>query len=285
MTTATNAGSTDLAGPGARCTVYRNAPSWNDARTAAIGRLAIDDPAAGSALLADACARLTAEGFGAVLAPLEGDTWHSYRVVTETDGSPPFALEPTGGPHDLACLRSAGFRPAATYLSTRVPLGDAAAPKPVPGVRVDPWSGTDPDALLGELFAVATRAFRRNAFFKPIDRSAFDAIYAPLLTRLDRRLVLFARDTEDRLVGFLFGLPDLAEGPAPTTVILKTYASLRFGAGRLLADMFHQTAAELGFRSVIHALMHADNLSASRSAGYQGTVFRRYALMGRSLAP
>ena len=95
--------------------------------------------------------------------------------------------------------------------------------------------------------------------------------------------MLFARDADGRLVGFLFGLPDLAEGPAPTTVILKTYASLRFGVGRLLADTFHQTAAELGFRTVIHALMHEDNLSASRSATYQGTVIRRYALLGRTL--
>ena len=277
--------SIDLGGPGTGCTVYRDAPSWNDARTAAIGRLAIDDPQAGIALLHDACAKLADEGFGAVLAPLDGDTWHSYRLVTETDGSPPFALEPTGGPHDLACLQAAGFDIAARYLSTRTPLGDTAPPEPLAGVRVEIWSGIDPEPLLGELFAVSARAFRRNAFFKPIDRASFDAIYAPLLARLDRRLVLFARDADGRLVGFLFGLPDLAEGPAPTTVILKTYASLRFGVGRLLADTFHRTAAELGFRTVIHALMHEDNLSASRSATYQGTVIRRYALLGRTLTP
>lgn len=274
----------ELGGPDARCTLYRDAPSWNGLRTAAIGRLTIEDRQAGTVLLHDACTRLAAEGFDAVLAPLDGDTWHSYRVVTETDGSPPFALEPTGGPHDLACLQACGFVTAAEYLSTRNLLEETAPPTPLAGVRVETWTDSDPEPLLAELFTVSTRAFRRNAFFKPIERAAFDALYAPLLTRLDPRLVLFARDTEDRLAGFLFGLPDLAEGPAPTTVILKTYASRRFGAGRLLADTFHRTAAGLGFRSVIHALMHADNLSASRSATYQGKVFRRYALMGRSLS-
>ena len=90
----------DLGGPDAHCTLYRDAPSWNGMRTAAIGRLTIANRQAGAALLHDACTRLATEGFGAVLAPLDGDTWHGYRVVTETDGSPPFALEPTGGPHD-----------------------------------------------------------------------------------------------------------------------------------------------------------------------------------------
>ena len=37
---------------------------------------------------------LAAEGFDAVIGPMDGDTWHRYRVVTESDGSPPYLLEP-----------------------------------------------------------------------------------------------------------------------------------------------------------------------------------------------
>ena len=99
---------------------------------------------------------------------------------------------------------------------------------------------------------------------------------------IDPRLVLFALEGE-ALVGFLFGYPSRAEGPR--TVVLKTYASARRGVGHLLADSFHRIGRSLGFGDVIHALMHVDNASRRRSAMHAGTVFRRYALMGRRLAP
>jgi hypothetical protein len=37
-------------------------------------------------------------GIGRVLGPMDGDTWHSYRFVTESDGSAGFLLEPPDRP-------------------------------------------------------------------------------------------------------------------------------------------------------------------------------------------
>lgn len=269
---------------GASCRVYRDAPSW-DGRTAAIGNFRCDSAQAGEALLREAAAMLRHEGYAALLGPMDGDTWHSYRVVVESDGSAPFTMEPVSGAHDSAAFGASGFVPVSSYVSTRATLADAIgpdAPVTVDGVTVTPWDGQGADRLIGGLFDMSGTSFAEKAFFKPITRSAFLELYQPLLPAIDPRLVFFARD-QNGLIGFLFGLPNLAEGRQPGTAILKTYASVRPGVGHLLADTFHRAARDCGFTDVIYALMHLDNISLDRSRRHAGRVFRRYALMGRRL--
>jgi hypothetical protein len=194
-------------------------------------------------------------------------------------------LEPVSGPHDRAAFEMEGFAPVSSYVSTRAGLDDAIgqdAPVAVAGVTVVPWDGQGADRLIGGLFDMSAASFADKAFFKPISKEAFLALYQPMLPALDPRFVLFARDASG-LVGFLFGLPNLAEGQQPKSVILKTYASGQPGVGHLLADTFHRKARDLGFTQVIHALMHVDNISLDRSRRHAGEVFRRYALMARRL--
>ncbi|KQN90119.1 hypothetical protein ASE95_15600 [Sphingomonas sp. Leaf231] len=266
--------------PSARCRIWRDGPAWNGTPAAAIGELAFDTAGAGAALLTLAFEHLRAEGHAAVLAPMNGDTWHAYRAVVESDGSAAFPLEPVSGTDDVAALVAAGFDPVADYVSSRAPVPAAAEPEPaVPGVSVRAWDGTGADALLDRLFALAGGSFADKLFFRAIDRDAFLALYRPLLAAVDPRLVLFAFDATGDLAGFLFGLPD----PVSGTAILKTYAGLRPGVGHLLAHRFHQEARRMGFAHVVHALMHVDNVSLRRSAQHQGVVFRRYSLFGRRL--
>jgi hypothetical protein len=275
-----------LNGDGAQCCLYRDAPSWDGRKAAAIGGLRCESPASGAVLLARAADMLSSEGFGALLGPMEGDTWHSYRLITESDGSPPFLLEPVSGPHDQAAFETSGFAPVSVYVSTRARLDDAigpAAPVHLDDVTVAAWDGRDTEALIEKLFDMSTASFGARAFFKPIDKADFLKLYEPVLPLLDPRLVLFARDRGGGLVGFLFGLANRLEGERPRTVILKTYASARHGVGHLLADTFHRIARDLGFVDVIHALMHVDNISLDRSRAHAGRMFRRYALMGRRL--
>src|SRR5262249_2678320 len=149
---------------------------------------------------------------------------------------------------------------------------------------VEPWDGRDAERLIGRLFDLSSAGFDRNAFFKPIDKAEFLKLYAPVVPLIDPAMVLFALDASG-LVGFLFGFPNAAEGPRPQSVILKTYASARRGAGHMLADTFHRAARDRGFTDAIHALMHVDNASRLRSDMHHSTTFRRYALMGRRLGP
>lgn len=272
----------DLSIDGASCRVWPDGPAWDGAPAAAIGKLAFDNAAAGAAVLKLACDRLREGGRSAMLAPMDGDTWHAYRAVTESDGSAPFALEPVSGAHDVAALAAAGFMGVAEYVSARAPVPPvASAPPDAHGVTVRAWDGQGADALLDRLFALAGGSFADKTFFKPIDRDGFLALYRPLLAAIDPRLVLFAFDNKADLAGFLFGLPDWAQGATPDTAILKTYASRKTGVGHLLAHAFHERARELGYAKVIHALMHVDNVSRDRSTQHGGAVFRRYTLFGR----
>jgi hypothetical protein len=270
---------------GAKALVYRDAPVWDNLRTAAIGGFACADEASGRLVLDRAKTILRGEGFEALIGPMDGDTWHRYRVVSESDGSPPFAMEPVSGPHDKAAFIAAGFAPISEYVSSRAKLVDAAqgeAPAPA-GVAISAWDGQGVEALVGRMFEMSLAGFANNRFFKPIAREAFLELYEPVMPLVDPRFVLFAHAPDGRLAGFLFGLPDRLQSAAPKTIILKTYASAMRGVGHRLADAFHRRAIELGYVDVIHALMHVDNVSRERSSRHGATIFRRYALMGARL--
>lgn len=228
---------------------------------------------------------LKAEGYTALVGPMNGDTWHAYRLVTQSDGSVAFPLEPVSGEFDHAAFLQAEFTPISTYQSARTALQNAVEELPPsrPGLVVTPWDGADAEALIGRVFNMSLAAFQRNAFYKPITREAFLELYRPIIPAMDRRFVFFARTTEGRVVGFLFAYPNMTEGSRPSSIVVKSYASAVRGAGWLLLDAVHRSAREHGFTHAIHALMHDENQSRDRSARHGGTVFRRYALMGRSL--
>lgn len=260
--------------------IYRDAPSLDGRRTAAIGQLRIDDAEAGGKALSEVCRVLADEGFGAVIGPMDGDTWHAYRHVIESDGARPFMLEPQFLPRQAEAFEIAGFETVATYCSARAAVVPGEELPADANVTIHAWDGGDVNRFLEDVHALCTEAFSRNPFYKPLDKAGFDALYKPLIPRLDKDLVLFARDPDDRLLGFVFGYPDVFD---PKAAILKTYASRARGVGRRLVSAFNDTVYLKGFETVIHALMHESNESTDRSARSGGEVFRRYALLGRTL--
>ena len=270
---------------GAQVDLYRRSPDWDGRRTAAVGGIRFDSTQAGVAVLERAADMARREGYQALLGPLDGDTWHSYRLIVESDGSPPFLLEPTSGAFDLQAFTAAGFTPVSRYISAIAALADTLgeAPAAVPGIVVEPWDGTDGETLIRRMFDLSSARFADNRFFTPIGFDAFLGLYRPLLPLIDKDHVLFARDEAGAIRGFLFGMPDPFGAPGAPRCILKTYASGVRGAGHLLADSYHRRALDMGFGTVIHALMHEDNVSRDRSARHGARVFRRYALMGRTL--
>ena len=267
---------------GAKITVYADGPLWEGEPTATFGGFSCKTAEAGAAVLAEAIAFVRGQGFRRVLGPMDGDTWHSYRFVTETDGSPAFLLEPGHVALGPDLFKAAGFTQISSYFSARVPLIETAltVPPDTAEFRIEAWDGTNPEGLFAQVFDLSTRAFAGNAFYKPIGRDDFLAMYMPLVPMLKRELIFFARRPDGSLAGFLFGTPNYGEGPTPKSVILKTYASLARGAGQHLAYAFHRAAQAAGYDTAIHALIHDDNLSALRSAAEGADVFRRYGLFG-----
>ncbi|MBV7392966.1 hypothetical protein [Mameliella sediminis] len=271
---------------GARAKLYLDGPLWEGAPAATIGDFKCDSAEEGAALLRDLCGEMKAGGVTRVLGPMNGDTWHSYRLVTESDGTAPFLMEPKSGPHDLAAFEAAGFTPVSHYFSAHVApeTGIGPQPAPMPGIEIANWDGSAPEAHFAEVHALSSQAFSGNAFYQPIGLQDFLALYMPFVPLLKPDLIFTARDTATgALLGYLFGIPNYGHGASPEQVILKTYASLRHGLGHHLARAFHIRARDMGFQQVIHALIHDDNASADRSRRHGGQVFRRYALMGRHL--
>ncbi len=269
----------------ARLTVYLEGPDWNGVPAATFGDFSCTSSEAGAEILDKGIERVRNAGIDRIIGPMSGDTWHSYRFVSFSDGSTPFLMEPNNQPHELDVFRTAGFSEISRYFSARVTLQEAAgsAPPETDGLVVEEWDGTDPEALFRQVFTLSTHAFCNNAFYKPISEAGFLAMYMPVVPMMKRELILFARRPDGTLAGFLFGIPNYAEGPNPTSAILKTYASLEPGAGRHLAHRFHKAAYTLGYDSAIHALIHDDNTSADRSAAEGATIFRRYSLLGYKL--
>lgn len=270
---------------GAKITAYLEAPAWDEAPAAAVGAFSCKTIEGGQEVLRQAISFVRASGLRQIIGPMDGDTWHTYRFVTQTDGSPAFLLEPGYSQEGIDVFKGAGFTQISQYFSARVPIAQTARTSPPETIdyTIEPWDGTDPEGLFEQVFDLSKRAFAQNAFYKPITRDAFLAMYMPMVPLLNRELIFFARRPDQTLVGFLFGTPNYAEGPKPSSVILKTYASLARGAGQHLAFAFHRAAALQGYDTAIHALIHDDNLSALRSASEGADVFRRYGLFGLKL--
>ncbi len=267
--------------PGASLTLFRDAPSLDGQRTAALGAFACETAEAGALAIREAMAVLKAEGFGAVLGPMDGNTWGKHRLVIESDGRAPFLMEPVNPPHYVGAFEQSGLAVVSRYVSAVRPAdmlpSAAAAPA---GLRLRNFDPSRAEQELTRIHALSLEAFADNRFYQPIALEDFLASYRPVLPAVDPELVLVLDDEAGELKGFLFAVPNLVEGPQTKTVILKTYASRVKGGGSMMANVFHARAKARGFTEVIHALMHESNLSATHSDRTGGKVFRRYALWG-----
>jgi hypothetical protein len=261
--------------------IFREAPTFGGAKTAALGSFTCETADAGADLLREAMAKLKSEGFDAVVGPMDGSTWGKHRLVVESDGRPPFLMEPQNPDHHVDAFERSGLAIVSRYVS-------AVRPADVPPSRSTPPAGLtlrsfDPsraEAELRQIHRLSLAAFSTNHFYQPIALEAFLASYRPVLGAIDPELVLLVEDEAGALKAFLFAVPNLIEGRRPKTVILKTYASSIKGGGSMLANAFHERARARGFVDVIHALMHESNLSAAHSENTGGKIFRRYALWG-----
>jgi len=275
----------------ARCSLWWGGiPTHEGRRTGFVGALESCDDDATNILLARAAERLRAAGCTLATGPVDGDTWHRYRLVTWTDGTPPFALEPYAPVAATVPWERAGFAPLETYasyrddaLGTRDPRAPALEARlREGGIVLRPLDLAHFDDELAQIHALALRGFRDAALYAPIGFEAFAALYRPLVPLLDPRLCPVAvRD--GRIAGALFALRDPR---APHTVVLKTVVRdpdrLLAGLGFVLTDHARAAAHALGATRAISALQHDG--SVARSLAAQAIIFRRYAVFGKELS-
>jgi hypothetical protein len=281
----------------AACSLWwRNPPALDGHRLGLIGRFTATDAAAAGRLLDEACGELAARGCTLAVGPMDGSTWRDYRLVTGAGSEPPFFLEPWNPAAWPAYFAAAGFSPLATYASAVTDRLDGEDPKAqragqrlaARGVELRPLDPARWEDELREIHRLTTACFHGSFLYQPLPEPEFLARYQPLRELLRPELVLFAMH-RGRAIGFVFNLPDLLQarrGEAVDTVILKTLAALPgrayAGLGVWLTGETHRVASQLGYRRVIHALMHESNVSLNISARY-GRIFRRYTLFSKPL--
>ncbi len=260
--------------------IYRDAPSWDRLRTAAIGCCRFSDTARGAKFLSDACEKLKSEGFEAVVGPMDGNTWAKYRLPIWSDGSSAFAMEPDAGPHDFDSYKLAGFDIAETHSSATAKPGSRGWADVAKGVSITAWQGTLPQQMLAAAYQLVSKGFADTPFYTPIPEAHFVAAYLPLLAKADPRFILQATADDGTNVGMTLAFPDPIRRGA---IVLKTYVGTLPGVGRAMADRIHSLAEELGYTEVIHALMRDGIISQNQSRKFGGETFRKYTLMGRKL--
>jgi len=281
----------------ARCSLWwRDAPKFVDKIVGVIGHYAALDNETSKLLLTHSCEQLRRRNCKFAIGPMDGSTWHRYRMVTEAGDEPPFFLEPYTPCEWPQQWQAAGFEPIAQY-STRINtdlnyedprLMHVAARMDEQGISIRNLNIDDFESELRRIHQVSCISFRSNFLYTPIPEDEFVALYDRFQPYLKPEWVFLAM-CRGELVGFLFAIPDWLQaqrGLAIDTVVVKSLAVLpgraNAGLGNLLAMHCHRAAREIGYTRAIHALMHDGNHSRNVSSRY-AHIMRRYALFGRDL--
>jgi GNAT superfamily N-acetyltransferase len=280
-----------------RCSLWwSETPAHCGRRVGFIGHYAVSSGAAAAGLLDYACGRLAQAGCSLAAAPIDGNTWRNYRLITEFGCEPRFLFEPDHPAEWPDHFRAAGFEPLAHYfsaLNTDLAFEDPGLKRTADrlfarGIVVRPMDAERFDEELRGFFPVATAAFRGHLLFSSLEETEFLQQYRRLRETAPCDLTLAAQHDE-RLVGFVFAVPDLLQrrrGEPVDTVIVKSLAVLPghayAGLGQLLLARVQQRSLQRGFRRAIHALM-LDSPTMRRLSGRYARPIRGYTLFAKAL--
>lgn len=278
-----------------RCSVWTTeTPRLNDTPVGVVGHYAAINAMAGAALLRHVDSVVAQSGLSKIVGPMDGNTWRRYRFITRRGDQPFFFLEPDNPDDWPGHFEAAGFTPLSTYtsaLNEDLTVTDPRVPPALKrleaeGVRIRSIDLAHYERELIAVHELSIAAFSENFLYTPIGPEEFVATYAPLKKFIRPELVLLA-ERDGKLVGFMFGMPDVLEaqcGLPPTTAIAKSMAvrpgRTGAGLGSVLMDLFQQAARQAGFRRVIHALMHEQNRSVNISGRF-GKPMRHYTLFAK----
>jgi hypothetical protein len=282
-----------------RCSLwYTHVPALEVERLGIIGHYAASNAECSQILLRNACSDLATRYCSMAVGPMDGSTWRRYRFVTERGTHPRSFLEPENPDGWPQYFEDAGFAPLATYTSALTSDLNYIDPRLAAvqdrltsmGVSIRPLDVDRFEAELACIFDMSLESFKQNYLYTPAEAGEFLGVYRQALPFVRPELVLMA-EHEGQLVGFSFSIPDWYQkerGETVDTVVYKTLAvrpgRAYAGLGSLLSDLTNQSALNLGYKNVIHALMHESNHSRNISDRFATTI-RRYTLYSKRLLP
>jgi GNAT superfamily N-acetyltransferase len=272
-------------------------PSLREAGGSPYGQLGffecVDDGQAARLLVEAACGWLRATGLGiqTVLAPMNFDTWHAYRLRVSGFDQPTFAMEPHNPPYYAGLFQQLGFRPLAHYATRDASEAAALLPAWEPffqdvlarGYRFRPLDRSALNDELALIYHLSVLSFRDNFLFQTIPEAEFRAMYAPYGSTLDPELITFLLDPAGTALGFSFAFPDHRR---PDTVNHKTIGIVPDargdGLGAALGYAVYSRLLAKGFSHINQCLYAAGNRASTFNRGL-GTITREYALLSRAL--
>jgi GNAT superfamily N-acetyltransferase len=228
---------------------------------------------------------------GNVLAPMDFDTWHSYRFRTKGFAEPTFFMEPYNPSYYPTLFRELGFIPVSQYNTKTVnnlaPLLDFwesyHRDTRSKGFTVRTFNLSAVTEEMSLIYRLSLDIFCENLFFTQISEAEFRALYAGTARRLDPDLFLFLLDPLGEPVGLCFAIPDHRQ---PKTANIKTFGVLPHrrneGIGAGLAYEIYSRFQTKGFARFNHCLMRTGNRADGFDGGL-GEVTREYTLYSRSL--
>jgi GNAT superfamily N-acetyltransferase len=293
--------------------VARLSPALRDGQGAPLGLIGFFEALAWydeavRALFQEGIAWLRQAGAGTIVGPMDGDTWHRYRLNVGPFDEPPFLMEPYNPPYYEPLWAANGFVPLERYYSKRVEpaavvahLEEKRRAALAAGYRLRPL---DPKRFRQELrtiYDLSRRIFSRNFLYTEIPEEEFYALYAGARGLIDPDLVGFAQAPSGEDVGFLFAYPDRFRAVAAMRGKRGPLARLRFlrhrnevdavdfktlgvlpehrrsGVAAALFHEGHRQAMDKGYLFANHCLFREGNPSGELDGG-AGRVTRTYVL-------
>lgn len=230
-------------------------------------------------------------GVSRIIGPINGTTWHRYRLADPSSASP-FFLDVHNKTWYVRQWLDAGAEEIASYFSTRFdrlgeyPEHDAhVARQRERGIVLRELALDRFEEEMRLIHAVSLAGFQDNFLYTPIGAEEFIALYRPIYPLLRSELVLIAESESGNAVGFVFAVDNVVER-SRRSLVMKSAAVLPehagHGLGHLLLETVHRTASEQGYDEIIHALIHRDNRSG-RILADRSVPHRTYRLF--SLTP
>jgi len=284
--------------PIARASIWwEKTPKIEDKHVGTIGHFSANDKESAKFLLDKACEILKNHDIATVIGPMNGNTWRTYRFITNRGDQPIFFLEPNNPDDYPAYFLEAGFIPIEEYESainydlTEKDMRSVSSEERLKAekITIRKLNRDEFEQDLNKIYEVSIASFKDNVLYTPMIKEEFFQQYMPIKEFIIPEFVLIAEDESKRPVGFMFALPDInqsAGGQEIDTVILKTLAVLpekrSIGLGSLLINKVRETALEMNYKKSVCALMHKANNSRKIAAHFANTI-RTYTLYSREI--
>lgn len=253
--------------------------------------------------LLSSCERwLLSRGVDKVYGPVDFSTFFEYRLRdrTEEEGQgPDFSWEPTQPQSYLLAFRAAGYAPVERYHSVFYEASKTFPPRIVVKMMEPAWRAAIDrgmeftafdevrpiEKLIPILEAISLDAFKGNFLYSPIPAEVFQALYSPIVQKLDLSLSQLVRAPDGEEVGFVYAFEDSGFCIVKSIAVRPAWRKLHLSSALLQRCLAR--ADEQGLTRFASALVREGNVSEfleNRHHKHPIRVWKHYyTLLGKTL--